>query len=96
MSDSETSRDTHVDGNALGGLLRDMFGREMTQERSCCGACGSVGPLGSLLAFGEAPGEVLRCVACGTVVLVAVPTPTGLRVTFESLRWMELSTDPPS
>lgn len=91
MAEAEIHTDTHVDGNALGGLLHEMFGREMTQQRACCGACGAIGPFGALIAFGDAPGEVLRCAGCGAVVLVAVGTPTGLRVSFEALRWMELT-----
>jgi Family of unknown function (DUF6510) len=84
--------DAHLDGNALGALFHDVFGREMTDERACCATCGSVGPLGTLIAYRQAPGDVLRCSTCGAVVLVAVSSPSGLRLTFESIRWMELST----
>ena len=31
---------THVDGNALGGLLIDVFGREMTDAHGCCASEG--------------------------------------------------------
>lgn len=82
--------ESHVDGNALGGLFHDLFGREMTGERGCCGHCGAVGPLGALLAFRRAPGDVVRCATCGAVLLVAVATPTGMRVTMESIRWIEV------
>lgn len=82
--------DTHVDGNALGGLFHDVFGREMTHQRGCCDACGSISTLASLIAYRQAPGDVLRCPTCGTVIMVAISTPTGVRVTFESLRWVEV------
>ena len=88
--------DAHLDGNALGALFHDAFGREMTDERACCATCGSVGPLGSVIAYRRAPGDVLRCSTCGTVIMVVVASPSGLRVTFESLRWMELSEGPPA
>lgn len=84
------SNDTHLDGNSLGGLFQDLFGREMTHHRGCCDACGSTSHLGSLVAFRDAPGDVVRCPSCGTVVMVAVSMPTGLRVSFESLRWVEV------
>ena len=32
--------DNHVDGNAMGGLLMDVFGQEMTDARGCCASCG--------------------------------------------------------
>ena len=85
--------DAHVDGNALGALLHDVFGQEMTHRRGCCQACGSIGPLASLLAYREAPGNVLRCSTCGTVMMVVVALPTGLRVYIESLLWVELGVE---
>lgn len=36
--------DLHVDGNALGGLLNELFGRDMTDQLGCCGGCGNVSP----------------------------------------------------
>jgi hypothetical protein len=82
------TNEDHVDGNALGGVLTDIFGREMTHARACCARCASVGPMGGLIAYTRAPGAVLRCATCGTVMLVAVPRPTGLRVTFEAIKWV--------
>jgi hypothetical protein len=64
--------DAHVDGNAMGGALTDLFGREMTDAMSCCADCGAVNPLGALLVYDRAPGTVARCPGCGAVELVAV------------------------
>lgn len=83
--------DTHLDGNSLGGLLHDLFGREMTEQRGCCGACGAINPFGAAMVYRDAPGDVVRCVSCGTVLMVAVSLPTGTRVTIQSLRWIELA-----
>jgi DNA-directed RNA polymerase subunit RPC12/RpoP len=83
------SGDTHVDGNALGGLMTDVFGGEMTDARGCCGECGAINALGALLAYTRAPGDVLRCPRCGAVMLVAVGVPTGVRVSFAAVRWVE-------
>jgi hypothetical protein len=74
--------DTHLDGNSLGGLLKDLFGREMTHHRGCCDLCGSISHLGTLVAYRDAPGDVARCPNCGTVVMVAVsrrPAPADLK-----------------
>jgi hypothetical protein len=81
--------DDHVDGNAVGGRLMDAFGREMTDMRGCCAACGAVNALGALIAYTHAPGDVLRCPVCESVVLVAVAMPAGVRVSFAALRWMQ-------
>ena len=83
--------ESHVDGNALGATFHDIFGTEMTHRRGCCDSCGSIATLATLLAYRNAPGDVLRCAGCGAVVLAAVATPTGLRVSFRSLRWIEVA-----
>ena len=83
--------DTHLDGNALGGLLFDVFSREMTDQLGCCDECGSVNAFGSLIVYRDAPGDVARCPVCQAVIMVAVSLPTGLRVSFGSIRWMEIA-----
>ena len=84
--------DTHVDGNALGGLFMDLFGREMTHERACCGICGNVGPLGGVMVY-RGPGDVVRCAVCASVLIVTVADAEMTRVSFEGLRWMEFTTE---
>lgn len=80
--------DVHLDGNALGGLFQELFGREMTDHLSRCGICGATGPLAALLVY-RAPGDVVRCPVCLSVLMVIVEAPTGRRVTFEALRSIE-------
>ena len=58
-----------LDGNALAGLLHELFDVEMTIAPVECATCGRVGELGSLWAFAESPGFVLRCPACQNIVL---------------------------
>lgn len=82
---------THVDGNAVGALLQDLFGVEMTDRRGCCGQCGAVNLMATLVVYRQAPGDVMRCPNCGSVIMVAVPTPTGTRVGVGSLRWIEMT-----
>ncbi len=50
------SDDRHLDGNAVGGLLIEVFGREMTSARGCCDGCGAINPLGAVLAFTDGAG----------------------------------------
>ncbi len=67
-----------VDGNALAGLLNEIFGVEMTAAPLECASCGREGEMGSLWAFLESPGFVLRCPACHNIVLRMVSTPDTL------------------
>ncbi len=61
-----------LDGNAIGGLLIDVFGREMTAALSTCATCGATGPVAELAVYGLAPGTVVRCRSCDSVLMVFV------------------------
>ena len=86
--------DNHVDGNAMGGLLMDVFGREMTDALGGCASCGSTHVVAELIVFRSGPGDVLRCPSCASVLMVATPVPSGPRVYFSNLRWLASSTEP--
>lgn len=64
-----------LDGNSAAGVLEEIFGEEMTASPTECDHCGREGELGGLLTFTQAPGLVLRCPACGEVMLRVVQTP---------------------
>ncbi|MGH3115554.1 MAG: DUF6510 family protein [Gaiellales bacterium] len=61
-----------LDGNAIGGLLLDVFGVEMTTATGVCAHCGAAGELAALVVYRQAPGTVVRCRSCGNVVMVVV------------------------
>ena len=61
-----------LDGNAIGGLLIDVFGAEMTAARSTCATCGDSRPVAELVVYRQAPGTVVRCRTCGSVLMVFV------------------------
>ena len=79
---------THVDGNALGGMLTDVFGREMTDAHGCCASCGTVNPLGAMLVYRGA-GDVMRCPSCSNATIVAVVIRERTRVHLGGVRWIE-------
>jgi hypothetical protein len=61
-----------VDGNAIGGLLREVFGTEMTSAASICGGCGAACLVAELMVYVRAPGTVVRCRSCDSVLMVFV------------------------
>ncbi len=71
-----------LDGNAIGGQLLELFGREMTAANGRCGRCGSVSPIAELRVYATGPGTVGRCRSCGEVVLVLTSIRGELRITF--------------
>ena len=58
-----------VDGNAIGGLLREIFTMEMTAAETTCAGCGKVHAVGRVDVYMNAPGAVMRCPACGNVLM---------------------------
>jgi len=67
--------DLVLDGNAVAGTLAQIYGDEMTTVLAECANCGKVDHVGGLLAYVHAPGIVLRCTACQTVMIRIVQTP---------------------
>ena len=74
------SEDIRLDGNAAAGALRELFAPEVTAALATCGGCGTVGPMATLLEYGQAMGVILRCPACDAALLRMVRTPGWLRV----------------
>jgi Family of unknown function (DUF6510) len=61
-----------LDGNAIGGLLLDVFGTEMTTATGRCGSCGTASLVAELTVYLRAPGTVVRCPTCTAVLMVFV------------------------
>ena len=59
-----------LDGNALGGLLQELFGAEMTLAPHTCQSCGTTSPVAAHRLYLGA-GTVLRCPVCDQIALVA-------------------------
>jgi Family of unknown function (DUF6510) len=78
----------HVDGNAIGGLLLDVFGREMTDAEGCCASCGAVHQIAEMQVY-RGMGDVVRCPTCGNIVIVAVTIRERTRLHLDTLRWLE-------
>ena len=78
--------DLVLDGNSVAGTLSEIYGDDMTTVLAECGGCGKVAHVGGLLAYVHAPGIVLRCTACSTVMLRIVQTPNRTRVEVQAKR----------
>ena len=63
-----------LDGNAAAGPLAEAFAFELTSARGVCAGCGAERAMGAAAAFMNAPGLVLRCPDCDTVLLRAART----------------------
>ncbi len=61
-----------LDGNAIAGLLLDVFGAEMTTATAVCGHCGATGYVAEQAVYNRAPGTVVRCRSCIGMLMVLV------------------------
>jgi hypothetical protein len=79
-----------LDGNAAAGILSEVFALEVTGARGRCDGCGNVAALGEARTFVEAPGVVIRCRACESVLLVLVHGDERYWLGVSGLTWLEL------
>jgi uncharacterized protein DUF6510 len=80
-----------LDGNAVGGLLGEIFALEVTGAGSRCDACGAVEPFGALHAYVQAPGVVVRCPHCREVLLRVARNGGRIWLDARGLSYLELT-----
>lgn len=80
----------HVDGNALGGLLSEVFTVDLTTATTTCAGCGSISPLAVLDVFLDAPGTLGRCRTCGAVQLRFVRNATTTWLDLTGIQALEI------
>jgi hypothetical protein len=78
-----------LDGNAIGGILQDVFERDMTTAKGVCANCGASRPLAEVAVYLRAPGAVARCPSCGSVLMVFVTVRGVTCVDLEGLAELE-------
>jgi Family of unknown function (DUF6510) len=67
-----------LDGNAAGGLLREVFAFDATAARTTCAGCARVLAMGELRLYAIELGAILRCPSCNEAVVRMGRTPRGL------------------
>ena len=86
----EDTGEGRLDGNAAGGMLASLFGREMTAAPGRCAHCFTVSEMGAMHVYMAGPGVVIRCPACGGVVLRVVETTTATFVDARGAAYVRL------
>ena len=82
---------THLDGNAIAGVLMEIFAIDMTDARGECANCGDVAPLADTRVFMDAPGIVIRCRSCGGVLATIVDDGTHRRINLQGMGWLDVA-----
>ena len=82
---------THVDGNAIAGVLMEIFAVDMTDSRGECTTCGDVAPLADTIVFMQAPGIVVRCRSCGNVLATIIDEDGHRRINLQGMAWLDVA-----
>ena len=80
----------HVDGNALGGVLSDLFAADLTLATTTCAGCRAEAPLATIHVYLDAPGAVARCPGCDTVLLRIVRNETRAWLDLTGMKVLEV------
>ena len=80
-----------VDGNAIGGLLGEIFAMEMTTAEGKCAGCGAVNEIGRVHVYMNAPGVVVRCPDCTNVLMRIVKGNGRYWVDLTGVRYLEFA-----
>ncbi len=86
--------DMKLDGNAIGGLLSEIFAMEMTTAESTCAGCGAVNLVARVDVYLNAPGAVVRCPACQQVLMRIVRGRDRYWVDLSGTRCLEFAAAP--
>jgi Family of unknown function (DUF6510) len=79
-----------LDGNAVAGLLQEVFAAEMTTAIGTCGSCGVGGPLGAARVFRGA-GVVLRCPQCDNALVTIVRSDLDIWISLVGVRVLKIA-----
>jgi len=79
-----------LDGNAVAGMLQEVFAAEVTTAIETCATCGASEPLGAVHVFRGA-GDVLRCPHCDDTLVTIVRNGSRMWIGFEGMRTLEVA-----
>jgi uncharacterized protein DUF6510 len=83
-------RDLRLDGNAVAGMLAELFGFDMTVIWGGCDACGATNQLGALHCYAHGMGAVLCCPGCGQPLLRVARGQGRWWLDLRGLTWLQL------
>ena len=79
-----------LDGNAVAGLLHEVFAVETTTAIGTCGECGAAGPVGAAHLYRGA-GIVLRCPHCGNTLAKIVKSESRVWIQLTGIRTLQVT-----
>ena len=83
-------QDLKLDGNAAAGLLREVFAVELTTARGRCDSCGAIAEVGAVTVYANAPGSILRCPKCESVLMRIARDGGRYWLDVRGISWLEI------
>ena len=79
-----------LDGNAVAGLLQEVFAVAMTTAIATCGTCGAADAVGATHVFRGA-GIVMRCPHCDNALVTIVEDDARVWIGFAGVRTVQIT-----
>ena len=79
-----------LDGNAVAGLLQEVFVAEVTTAVGICDGCGASDAVGGVHVYRGA-GVVLRCPHCDNALMTIVSSDSSIWIDCRGLRTLEVT-----
>lgn len=89
--ENDITEELMLDGNAVGGVFAEMFGIEITAMPTRCATCDTPNDIGALRLFDQAPGMIMRCPACGNVMMRVVKTPDAYYIDARGVAYLRIA-----
>jgi hypothetical protein len=84
----------HLDGNAAAGALAELFTTDLTASLGRCDNCGAVRSIAETVVYRDAPGLVVRCPSCDSVLLRLVERPDCYWLDVHGLSYLQIEKTP--
>jgi hypothetical protein len=81
-----------LDGNAVGGLLGEIFAFEATTAEGACNRCGTVAHVGQQMAYVSEIGTVVRCASCDHALIRVAQNPRGYFLDLRGVSYLRFGT----
>jgi Family of unknown function (DUF6510) len=79
-----------LDGNAVAGMLQEVFAVEMTTAIGTCSTCGATDAVGALRVF-QGAGVVMRCPHCDNALMTIVKDGPRVWLGFAGVRTLQVT-----
>jgi hypothetical protein len=89
-----TMNERRLDGNAVGGLLGEVFTFEATTAEGACDQCGTVAHVGEAMAYVSEIGTVVRCARCDNALIRVAQNPRGYFLDLRGISYLRFESAP--